>query len=74
MTLSSKTVWGASTGAAFASDETLTAYRQWLLPRASLITPNAREAARLCGETRPDPVRHAQDLIGMDDRDRKSVV
>ncbi|MGP1516289.1 MAG: bifunctional hydroxymethylpyrimidine kinase/phosphomethylpyrimidine kinase [Ottowia sp.] len=58
-------VLGASTGAAFADDETLTAYRQWLLPRASLITPNAREAARLCGETRPDPVRHAQDLIGM---------
>ena len=35
----------ASTGAAFASDELLQVYRQELLPRASVITPNQREAA-----------------------------
>ena len=40
-------VLGASTGAAFADEETLTAYRDLLLPRATLVTPNRREAARL---------------------------
>jgi len=39
----------ASTGAAFASDELLQAYRDELLPRASVITPNQREAAALFG-------------------------
>ena len=39
----------ASTGAAFASDELLQVYRQELLPRASVITPNQREAAALLG-------------------------
>lgn len=41
------TVLGASTGASFADDETLAAYRELLLPRATLVTPNRREAARL---------------------------
>ncbi|MCY1522867.1 Thiamine-phosphate synthase [compost metagenome] len=39
----------ASTGAAFASDELLQVYREVLLPRASVITPNQREAAALLG-------------------------
>ena len=39
----------ASTGAAFASDELLKAYREELLPRASVVTPNQREAAILLG-------------------------
>ncbi|QHI99294.1 bifunctional hydroxymethylpyrimidine kinase/phosphomethylpyrimidine kinase [Xylophilus rhododendri] len=42
-------VLSASTGADFADDATLAAYRALLLPRATLITPNRREAARLAG-------------------------
>ncbi|MCU7373752.1 bifunctional hydroxymethylpyrimidine kinase/phosphomethylpyrimidine kinase [Paucibacter sp. O1-1] len=43
-------VLGASAGgASFADEALITAYREWLLPRASLITPNRREAARLTG-------------------------
>ncbi len=40
-------VLGASTGAAFANDDTVRAYRSLLLPRATLITPNQDEALRL---------------------------
>ena len=40
-------VLGASTGAAFADDAVLRAYRDRLLPRATLVTPNMAEAARL---------------------------
>ena len=43
-------VLGASTGAAFADDAVLRAYRELLLPRATLQTPNEREARRLVGE------------------------
>ena len=43
-------VLGASTGAAFADDAVLRAYRELLLPRATLVTPNEREARRLVGE------------------------
>jgi len=43
-------VLGASSGAAFADDAVLTAYRDQLLPRATLVTPNEREARRLVGE------------------------
>lgn len=43
-------VLGASTGAAFADDATVHAYRTELLPRAAVITPNRREAERLLGE------------------------
>lgn len=42
-------VLGASTGAAFAGDAVLRAYLDFLLPRATLITPNEREARRLLG-------------------------
>ena len=42
-------VLGASSGAAFADEATLRAYRELLLPRATLITPNRREALRLAG-------------------------
>ncbi|MEZ5641691.1 MAG: bifunctional hydroxymethylpyrimidine kinase/phosphomethylpyrimidine kinase [Burkholderiaceae bacterium] len=42
-------VLGASTGAAFADEAALAAYRELLLPRATLVTPNRREAARLAG-------------------------
>lgn len=44
----------ASTGAGFADEATLQAYREWLLPRATVLTPNRREAAQLLG--RPDPL------------------
>lgn len=40
----------ASTGADFADEALLRAYREELLPRASVATPNRREAARLVGE------------------------
>ena len=39
----------ASSGQGFADESALEAYRQWLLPRASLVTPNRAEAAILCG-------------------------
>ena len=42
-------VLGASSGANFADDSAVAAYRAHLLPRATLITPNRREAARLLG-------------------------
>ena len=42
-------VLGASTGASFADGETLAAYRHWLMPRATLVTPNRIEAGRLAG-------------------------
>jgi len=43
----------ASTGASFANDELLRAYRDELLPRATVVTPNRREADRLVGEGCP---------------------
>ena len=42
-------VLGASTGAAFAGDAVMQAYRDLLLPRATVLTPNEREARRLVG-------------------------
>lgn len=42
-------VLGASSGAAFADDTLVAAYRHALLPRATLVTPNRREALRLAG-------------------------
>ncbi len=44
----------ASSGADFADDALLDAYREWLLPRATLITPNRAEAARLLGGAAAD--------------------
>jgi len=43
----------ASTGASFADDDLLRAYREELLPRATAVTPNRREATRLVGEGCP---------------------
>lgn len=40
-------VLGASTGRPFADDSVVQAYRQHLLPRATLLTPNRTEALRL---------------------------
>ena len=42
-------VLSASSGANFSDDAAVQAYRRHLLPRATLITPNRREAARLLG-------------------------
>jgi hydroxymethylpyrimidine kinase/phosphomethylpyrimidine kinase/thiamine-phosphate diphosphorylase len=44
-------VLGASSGANFADDAAVAGYRSHLLPRATLITPNRREAARLLGRS-----------------------
>ncbi|MES2941177.1 MAG: bifunctional hydroxymethylpyrimidine kinase/phosphomethylpyrimidine kinase [Pseudomonadota bacterium] len=49
MTLVVDPVLRATTGASFAGDELVAAYRNELLPRASLVTPNRREAAALLG-------------------------
>lgn len=43
-------VLGATSGAAFADAATLAAYRELLLPRATVLTPNRHEAARLAGD------------------------
>lgn len=43
-------VLGASSGAALADEAVLRACRELLLPRATLVTPNEREARRLVGE------------------------
>jgi hydroxymethylpyrimidine kinase/phosphomethylpyrimidine kinase/thiamine-phosphate diphosphorylase len=50
----------ATTGASFADDAMLRAYRDELLPRATVVTPNRREAARLVGEG--EPVAQALEL------------
>jgi hydroxymethylpyrimidine kinase/phosphomethylpyrimidine kinase/thiamine-phosphate diphosphorylase len=42
-------VLGATTGASFAAADALAAYREELLPRATLVTPNRREALALLG-------------------------
>ncbi|MDR7334379.1 PfkB family carbohydrate kinase [Roseateles asaccharophilus] len=43
----------ATTGASFADDAMLRAYRDELLPRATVVTPNRREATRLVGDGEP---------------------
>jgi hydroxymethylpyrimidine kinase/phosphomethylpyrimidine kinase/thiamine-phosphate diphosphorylase len=40
----------SSTGAGFADEATLRAYRELLLPRATVVTPNRREAVALLGD------------------------
>jgi hydroxymethylpyrimidine kinase / phosphomethylpyrimidine kinase / thiamine-phosphate diphosphorylase len=59
----------ASTGASFADQRTLQAYREELLPRATLITPNRQEAAVLLGHALsldppdlPEQARRLQDM------------
>jgi len=42
-------VFAPSGGAAFCDEETVEAYRELLLPRAELVTPNRAEAETLCG-------------------------
>lgn len=42
-------VLAASSGASFANDAAIRVYREALIPRATLITPNRREAALLLG-------------------------
>lgn len=46
----------ASTGAALADAELHAAYREWLLPRTTVITPNQAEAAALLGDDCPPDV------------------
>jgi hydroxymethylpyrimidine kinase/phosphomethylpyrimidine kinase/thiamine-phosphate diphosphorylase len=43
-------VLSASTGASFATGDSLKAYREVLLPRTTVLTPNRSEAARLLGD------------------------
>jgi hydroxymethylpyrimidine kinase/phosphomethylpyrimidine kinase/thiamine-phosphate diphosphorylase len=42
-------VLGATSGASFADDTAVAAYRRWMFPRATLLTPNRMEALRLTG-------------------------
>jgi len=53
LTLVVDPVLRASTGASFADPALIVAYREHLLPRATVITPNRREAARLLGRDEP---------------------
>ena len=46
----------ASSGTDFADQALIQAYREALLPRATVITPNQSEAARLLGVDTPEPV------------------
>lgn len=46
-------VLAASSGRGFADEATLAAYREALLPRATLVTPNRREATHLLGAAAP---------------------
>lgn len=46
----------ASTGAALADAELRAAYRNLLLPRATVITPNQAEAVALLGDNAPDDI------------------
>jgi hydroxymethylpyrimidine kinase / phosphomethylpyrimidine kinase / thiamine-phosphate diphosphorylase len=47
-------VLGASSGASFVDEATLRAYRNELLPRATVVSPNRREARALLGEAGAD--------------------
>ena len=47
-------VLASSSGAAFADAATLQAYRDELLPRATVVTPNRREARHLLSDSGPD--------------------
>lgn len=64
-------VLGASSGAAFADAQALAAYRDELLPRATLVTPNRREACALLGSSddrapaQPDLARRLRALGAM---------
>ena len=58
-------VAGVSTGASFLDAATLRAYRDELLPHATVVTPNRREARALLGETGPD---HADALPALASR------
>lgn len=49
----------ASTGASFADEDLLQAYREELLPRANVITPNHREAQALLGN------ENVSDIVAM---------
>lgn len=56
------TVLASTTGTRFADPSTLAAYRDELLPRATVITPNRREALQLLGEPVDSTVLAAGDL------------
>lgn len=55
----------STTGAAFADEALLAAYREELLPRATLLTPNQAEAARLLGGAATSPREAAEALHRM---------
>jgi hydroxymethylpyrimidine kinase/phosphomethylpyrimidine kinase/thiamine-phosphate diphosphorylase len=56
-------VLAASSGRGFADADTLAAYRDELLPRATLVTPNRREAALMLGEPAPGDERAAAPAV-----------
>ncbi|MGM9480189.1 bifunctional hydroxymethylpyrimidine kinase/phosphomethylpyrimidine kinase [Roseateles sp. NT4] len=56
----------ASTGANLANEALLRAYREELLPRASVVTPNQREATRLVGEGSAPAQARALQALGVD--------
>jgi hydroxymethylpyrimidine/phosphomethylpyrimidine kinase len=54
----------ATTGATLATAEVIAAYREYLLPSAAVLTPNAAEARALLGHDGP-PERLAAELAGL---------
>jgi len=56
----------ASTGASLAGEALLRAYREELLPRATVVTPNRSEASRLVGDTSPPEQARALRRLGVD--------
>lgn len=59
-------VLGASAGgSAFATEAVLQAYRDWLLPRATVLTPNRAEARRLLDLSTDAPRPHGMDAADM---------
>lgn len=52
----------AKSGDALLADDAVSALRSWLLPRASVLTPNLPEAARLLEQT-TEPARNVQEMV-----------
>ena len=67
-------VLGASTGAAFADEAVLRAYVELLLPRATVVTPNGREARRLIVALRQDAARPLTPALSPEGRGSKTGV
>ena len=65
----------ASTGALLLEEDAIEAIRGWLLPRATLVTPNAPEAAALLGWTISEPAQlPSAARVLVEDMDARAVL